>query len=607
MSGPSSGTTQLDRKIGPSIPDWARVVAASADWDVAMERIFSARPHSGHRILTIMREFYTAWRLVFGAGGWDRVLCFDVRLGTMALALARSCLHLSIVGFDPNMVHAAAVRLRSAGASNFDCNVLDPDGGQLPFPNEHFDAVVAEDLGATLAPDGISVGKRDRQPDWICRETHRVLNPSGIACFAFRRLLSYRAVLPEFSAHSRSRSFFSRRIRQSLVEAGFSSPTVYPMILDRDWVRQIVLEDPYTATPAFRLRGNLKAYLLGRTLGRAATPGVAIVARKDQAPPRFFDNLLEDLKQVGALTPKTGDRAVVRRFYVNASNAILTVGRRGEQHGECVVVLPSSRDSLERRSREAAILYKLDMADLPISPFVPKPLGEGAIDGQQYLVLSEIRGIAGSGGMRRTKEMTRRATAILTAFHSSTARQRVVDDALFNRLIAQPLNIVERQLGPESRHTLGKIGHAMRERLWDRSLPTVWTHGDYKIENVLFDRRSLAVRGVIDWDLSQEEGLPLLDLLYLIVYNRTVAEHQRIEPVVLNTVLPAAFTAEESDLCAGYTRALGLRPEHVESLRPFFWIHGIAYRLRILQQAHDVVARWLAVSEAVAERLNDRA
>jgi hypothetical protein len=103
-----------------------------------------------------MREFYTAWRLVFGAGGWDRVLCFDVRLGTMALALARSCLHLSIVGFDPNMVHAAAVRLRSAGASNFDCNVLDPDGGQLPFPNEHFDAVVAEDLGATLVPDGIS-------------------------------------------------------------------------------------------------------------------------------------------------------------------------------------------------------------------------------------------------------------------------------------------------------------------------------------------------------------------------------------------------------------------------------------------------------------------
>jgi hypothetical protein len=45
----------------------------------------------------------------------------------------------------------------------------------------------------------------------------------------------------------------------------------------------------------------------------------------------------------------------------------------------------------------------------------------------------------------------------------------------------------------------------------------------------------------------------------------------------------------------------------VGALRPFFCIHGIAYRLRILQQAHDVVARWLAVSEAVAERLNDRA
>ncbi len=87
-----------------------------------------------------------------------------------------------------------------------------------------------------------------------------------------------------------------------------------------------------------------------------------------------------------------------------------------------------------------------------------------------------------------------------------------------------------------------------------RSGPTA----DYKIENVLIDPASHGITGVIDWDYSQEAGLPLLDLLYLFAYNRTIRTGRPLEEVFIGALLADDYDPLERELYDAYVRGLDL-------------------------------------------------
>src|SRR5205085_2711913 len=63
-------------------------------------------------------------------------------------------------------------------------------------------------------------------------------------------------------------------------------------------------------------------------------------------------------------------------------------------------------------------------------------------------------------------------------------------------------------------------------------LPVVWLHGDFKVENLVVDARTSRLSGVIDWEHSEPEGLPFLDLWYLLFYNRAIRGGVHFFPAV---------------------------------------------------------------------------
>ena len=122
------------------------------------------------------------------------------------------------------------------------------------------------------------------------------------------------------------------------------------------------------------------------------------------------------------------------------------------------------------------------------------------------------------------------------------------------------------------------MADAVRHRKTDQAWLTVWQHGDFKLENVVIDPRSLSVVGVIDWELAQECGLPLLDLLYLIAYNRSVNESLHITDVYLETILPWKFSSEETQILDDYQNALGFTVTDVTLCATLYMIHEIGIR-----------------------------
>jgi hypothetical protein len=63
---------------------------------------------------------------------------------------------------------------------------------------------------------------------------------------------------------------------------------------------------------------------------------------------------------------------------------------------------------------------------------------------------------------------------------------------------------------------------------------------------------------VIDWEHSEPEGLPLLDLWYLLIYNRAIRSGIHFFPAIDDLFPPRRLDPSEEALCAGYARELGI-------------------------------------------------
>jgi len=594
-----------------SLLAWARLVR-TAGWDATIAELErQALAPDAQLMLTFLCSDRTSWRFLLKAGRWNRVLCLDTRLGGTAAAIAGRCGELILAGYEQDLLGAAAERLRVAEAGRVECTLLSRDSRRLPFPDGHFDIVIADDFGAVLAHLRSYAGARRRVLGWLGSEFFRVLADDGAGYFALARRMGLLRLAKSGAGPGEpvSQTSYSTplRLHRSLRSAGFRDLRLYPLLLHHNRLREVLQPTQHTsARLSLNRREKTMGVLAGSGLAHHVTDGVAVVARKDKAGSTFLETLVSELESRHA--PSQGDRRrlAVKRFFVLPSKAIASIGKDGEAYGEWITVLPLNQTELERRRHEGNVLRGLQDARLPMSPLVPRFLGEGSLEGQPYVVQSEIRGVVVGTAIPRFEELARGAVAALTAFHASTIRDVTVDDLWFDALFGEPLRRVEAQLGPESAPGLDSVRRELRTRLAGRTVRTVWTHGDYKIENVLFDPRSLAVRGVIDWDLSERHGLPLLDLLYLIAYNRIITQQQTIDRIVLDTILPPSFTPEEDRLYSGYAGALGLSSDHLPALHAMFWIHHMAYRVKVGAGLHQLVARMLSVVDEIAHRLSHR-
>lgn len=127
-------------------------------------------------------------------------------------------------------------------------------------------------------------------------------------------------------------------------------------------------------------------------------------------------------------------------------------------------------------------------------------------------------------------------------------------------------------------------------------------HGDYKIENLMFDPGSLQVSGVIDWDLSRKTGLPLLDLLYLIAYNRVIREGREIEEIFLDCILPGKLSEFERAAHDEYIGKTGMDAGVADILTAMFWIYHVAFRIEVDSGAGSSMENMFLALNAV-ERL----
>jgi SAM-dependent methyltransferase len=199
----------------------------------------------------------------------DRVL--DLAGGTGDTADAAAAAGANVVCTDISWPMTVAAKRRPESGASRPFDVVQCDGGVLPFPDETFDAVVSR-LGVMFFPD----------PATAIKETLRVLRPGGRAAYA---VWGFRDANPFFSVISDVVSRYEPSEPESAVGQGawrFGSPGDLATLVAASGatdVREIVLEFVIEADLDFDEFWTVRVELSDTHRGKIARIGPELAAR----------------------------------------------------------------------------------------------------------------------------------------------------------------------------------------------------------------------------------------------------------------------------------------------------------------------------------------
>lgn len=507
------------------------------------------------------------------------VVCLDARLGTTTATLARHHGAAISVHPDADLLGVMQQRLRSMKVPGVSYVRVPPGALRLPFASDSVDAVILHDIGGVLVGDERSDGRVKFNRATLA-EVRRVLKPHGFAYFGLSNRFGYQRLLRRRLSPGAGDGNGPTRISpvhaQSLARsAGFAALRLHPYAVENGLVCEVLQRHGYRSHKnSFTRSERFKERLLGRHGARFLAPAFGLVCFRDEPLPSRCELIAGHLARSGLLADGVPD---VRRYLPLPGKIVLSLGPESPATARRIVVLPLQPKYVEWRRREIEVIRALRRLPSPVSTRFPAVYEEFSYGNETGFVLSEIPGITVDRHVPRIAEANAHALDFLIEFHRLTARRTPVDDRLYGTLCGYILDNLRRtytDLGAQ----IARMDRLLQARLLHRPLTVVWLHGDYKLENLIIDPGTLSVNGVIDWELSREEGLPLLDPLYLLTYDRMMRDGSDFLSVYRNVIQPGRLDAGEQAMLARYLQAIALSEDVQQVLRALFFLHHIGCR-----------------------------
>ena len=520
---------------------------------------------------------------VRSAGGWEyllpraarrRWLCLDATRGATALLLAPLCHELHVVPANPEASAEIAEKLDIEGVTNarLAADGAYPEAGARGVGG--FDGFILHDLGGVLGRQAV---------EEALRTGGRLVSPQGFIYTALRNRYGYtrlRRVWSDMGRH-RAGAYFSARSVRRLMGSGRHT-ALHPLITDGDGqVTELLPPGGYVSVKNPSLVNEfLRRWLLGRRGAPLWSPGFALVATGNPKIRSGIACALDTLGAHGVLKVPVSPEAIVKRYHVvDGGKVILSVGEKPGRYGSHIVVLVRFPTYAARRRRESELLSRLAAPPADIASRIPRFFYEEEAGGTQVFVLQEFPGVTLDRPGAGLRVATREAAEFLLRLHLATRIPTSLTAVSVDDMFGGAFETA-RSRYPALVAELDRLEEVLTSALVGADLPIVWMHGDFKVENIVTDERSHRLLGVIDWEHSEPEGLPLLDLWYLLLYNRQIERRVDFLTVVHDLLPPRKFDGEEAAMCAEYIRTLEIPSRLAPALAGALILHHVTRRVK---------------------------
>ena len=501
------------------------------------------------------------WELLVGPLGGRALVCLDDG-GPAITALAQRCARLLVLAADTRAADELSQRVRAQGWTHVDVVELQDLGSA---ERGSFDGLVVSDLSGRALQrvrGGLSLLLTHARP--LLRDGAFVLlaTPNRFGLNRERLLRGWRG--------ARASSWYG--LMGQLKRLGVRAPRVHPLLLNEyAGMTEAIAPTGYLATKNQGLtRERIKQWLWGPRAARWFAPALAAVGWIGEPQPGLIDAV--------ALTLQSGGSEFhwVQYLVLLSGKVIATFKPDSDRETPRVVVVTRDPLAVSRRMQEAESLRQLH-ALLPahLGALLPRVLDRFKLDGNDCFVLQHMRGVTADAVVPGLDRVTRTAQRFLLALHEVTCVKRVMDDEAWDTSL-QPIFDSAVLRNPQAEAPLHRLERRMREHVLGHVWLDVCSHGDFKIENVMYDAQTCEITGVIDWEHAMLCGLPYIDMAYLLTYNRMLTGESWLKAA--RALLDGRVGPAEQAIEAEYWRATRLPERLVPVLRALVVVHHIGCR-----------------------------
>lgn len=513
---------------------------------------------SEHVLPSAVDSPLAGWELLTGSLESASVLCIDTDDRTLT-ALALGCRQLRILVRDADRAREVSAAAEHLGWTHVSAVI--ENHAPTDLAGLHADGLVINDVSPRGARGG-ALGSEGY--------LRRLLPHLRDGAFIVVLAMNPRGIGGGGGAGASGKATY-RTLASGLQAAGLVSVEVHPALTGFDGeLHEVVAECGYAPNRRqAALRENFKRLLWGKHGARWLAPAFVGTGWVNIAGTRVIDSIL---RVVGGGGPRFG---WVQHTVLRGGKVILTV-RSGTTDAGLVVVVTRNPLAIARREHEAQVLHDLKQR-LPhaLADLLPAPLGSPSIEGYRCFLLQHMPGVSSDAPVSGLDRITWQAAEFLLSLHDCTARTlRLTVDA-WDRSLGAVFESA-RTRNPVVTVELEALEARVRALLLHGDWREVCCHGDFKIENVLYETRTLRISGVIDWEHCMPAGLPYIDLAYLLVYNTMIAGSTWFDSTrdLLEGALPGPLRVIESR----YIDHTGTTRPMLAVLRALFVVHHIGCR-----------------------------
>ena len=499
-----------------------------------------APPRLGEYILGRGRA---GWQYLLPVDRNSTVLDLGCGWGTLAWSLAQFCGHVVACDSTLERMQLLGLRRREDELDNLQL-VCAGDSKYLPFPNNSFNAVIVNGV-LEWVPSGLPGNPREVQMEFL-REVRRVLKPDGCLLLGIENRYAWKTWamnadghtdlrfvpwLPRRLAHLYSKMkgkgsyrnylYGPRQYRRLLSDCGFADTQFYvPCPGYHHPTRMIDFQDTAQLEQAFarqektafrRFRQKVKGFLSARF------PDAFGMIASGQRRDSYLSTLLSHVREQTGNDGRTEPNRFTYRM--NGEMGIVTVINRSP--GEPFILkLPIHKRGLEELRAETTILKQVVKPVHPLAgkkDLFAKVVVHGEFGRQEYFAYSMLPGVSGDQ-ISVTSDLFRKtvdnAAEFLATLHKQSPDQRTSLAEL-----VEPVRDAVRTLAVDATQLdiVNRIADEVQKAFEIGFESAVWSHGDAKLANFMFDARSAELTGVIDWGTGFQPELPGYDFSFLLV------------------------------------------------------------------------------------------
>lgn len=424
----------------------------------------------------------------------------------------------------------------------------------IPVKDSSFDLVIIYNYNESFNIEKL----KHKNNEKIFNELYRILSPNGSLLIIYRRriLKFWREKIEKYVL----KKFLNKNYEVLLYAGNFENP--------EEVVSRKVLKK--YGNEFLNFTWKAKRFLRCLLLNHRGYLQYGIVAHKGGG----YSTLQ---KIIDSISQKQKTKYYLEKILFQSSTIIFLNSKDKNKLG-LILRIPYDDDSSKRcRVNYDSLKYIQKNIDLK-GIVIPKPIACGNVDGIEFFAEKKIDGCGYDYKCQGYNEIIYECLRLsIEIYHKSKIsidKYRLEYRSRIDKLF----NCFNTKYSSTKKNEIDRLYSYLTQFLKTKNLMGCCCHGDYKAENILVNKNNVPI-GIIDWDLFDVYGLPLIDLLHLLC--RRAAVYKRINAIdyIKGKLLKKEFGNFEWKCIEYYLEATGNCLQAVYPTLIFYWLHHINCRI----------------------------